>query len=385
MAIGSGMAGQIGYAVETVAGTAVTVTKFVPLVKETLKSDRGRVESEANIASRRVLDAGMWNGGNIDVGGDVQHELYNKNLGALFTGLFGTVGSTSGPVSSLYTHTWPAVGEPKPLTIQKGVPGVAGVVHPFTYAGSMIAEAEFACKAGEIVTFGATTAAMTETGWRTVSDGVTTNASAAITSATAAWTADDVGKPISGVGIAAATTILSVQSATNATLSANATASGTSIVFTIGIALAAASYPAGLAPFKYTHGSILLGGSAVPTKELSINIKNGLDTDRFFIGRRTRSQPIEAGKHEITGSLDIEFTDRTQYNRFVYETQHALVIGFTNSLGESVTWTMNVRLDGETPGLDGRGIVPQSIPWKAVGTTDAAAFSVVVVSTDVTP
>lgn len=385
MAIGSGMAGQIGYAKEVTAGLPVATSAHVPLVKESLKADRGRVEAEGVIAGRRVLDAGMWNGGNIDVGGDVAHELYNKGLGSLFTGLFGTVGSTTGPVSSNYTHTWSAVGEPKPLTVQKGVPGVGGVVDPYTYTGAMVAEAEFGCKAGEIVTFGATFAAMAEIGYRTVSDGVTTSASAAITSATAAWNADDVGKPISGTGIPAATTILSVQSATNATLSANATASGTSIVFTIGIALAAASYPSLLTAFKYTHGSITFAGASLPTKELSIGIKNGLDTDRYFIGRRTRSQPIEAGLHEITGTLDTEYVDRTNYRRFVVETQHALVVAFTNSLGESVTWTMNVRIDGDTPQLDGRGIVPHSLSWKAIGTTDAAAFSVVVVSTDVTP
>lgn len=68
----------------------------------------------------------------------------------------------------------------------------------------------------------------------TVADGVTVNASAAITSATASWQSSDIGKTISGTGIPGATTILSVQSPTNATMSANATASASGVTFTIG-------------------------------------------------------------------------------------------------------------------------------------------------------
>lgn len=68
----------------------------------------------------------------------------------------------------------------------------------------------------------------------TSGDGNTTNNSALISSATAAFTQDDVGKAISGTNIPGSTTILSVQSATQATLSANATGTATTTVFTIG-------------------------------------------------------------------------------------------------------------------------------------------------------
>jgi hypothetical protein len=46
---------------------------------------------------------------------------------------------------------------------------------------------------------------------------------------------------------------------------------------------------------------------------------------------------------------------------------------------------MNVRYDGDTPDDNGRDIIPQSIPFKAVGTTDAAAFNVQWKTTDATP
>lgn len=61
----------------------------------------------------------------------------------------------------------------------------------------------------------------------------TTNASAAITHAAGGFSTADAGKTITGTGIPGGATILSVQSATAATLSANATATGT-VTATIG-------------------------------------------------------------------------------------------------------------------------------------------------------
>ena len=68
---------------------------------------------------------------------------------------------------------------------------------------------------------------------RSVADGKTTNGSATITSATAAFTSSDVGNPISGGNIPAGTTILSRTNATTVVLSKNATATGTGKLFTI--------------------------------------------------------------------------------------------------------------------------------------------------------
>lgn len=68
---------------------------------------------------------------------------------------------------------------------------------------------------------------------RTPTDGVTTNGSAVVTSATALFNGSDIGAGISGTGIPASTTILSVQSATSATMSANATATASGVSITV--------------------------------------------------------------------------------------------------------------------------------------------------------
>jgi hypothetical protein len=70
---------------------------------------------------------------------------------------------------------------------------------------------------------------------RTFTDGATTNGSAVITSAAgAAFTVSDVGRPVSGAGIPAGATIVSLSSGTSATMSANATATATGVTVTLG-------------------------------------------------------------------------------------------------------------------------------------------------------
>ena len=71
---------------------------------------------------------------------------------------------------------------------------------------------------------------------RRVSDAVTAT-STALTSATAAFTSDDVGKVVLGEGITAGTTIASRTNATTVVLSAATTATATGVVATIGSAL----------------------------------------------------------------------------------------------------------------------------------------------------
>ncbi len=68
---------------------------------------------------------------------------------------------------------------------------------------------------------------------RTVADGTTTNGSTTVGSATAAFTAADVGNPITGTGIPALATITSVTSPTVAEISAPATITGAAVSVTI--------------------------------------------------------------------------------------------------------------------------------------------------------
>lgn len=379
----TGMDAQIGYALESTVGTPVTVTSFLPLISETLMQDKTRLESAGIIAGRRVLTSDQWNGGNVTVSGSVQHELYNRGLGKLFAAMFGAVATTgSGP----YTHTFtPGDLDGDALTVQVGRPATNGTTYPFTYAGMKVASWEIACAAGEIATLGLDLVGQREFDYRTVTDGVTTSGSTAISSATAAFSSDDVGKPISGAGIPSGATIASVTSGTAAVLSANATVTATGVTFTIGIALASASYPSGIKPLKFNHAAITLGGSSENVKSLSVSGNNTLNSDRRFLGSQFISEPLEAGLREYSGTLEVEFTDLTNYTRFVAGTEAALVASFTSGT-DSVVITTNVRIDGSAPQVSGSEIIGQSLPFKCVASsTDASAITVALTNSDSTP
>lgn len=83
---------------------------------------------------------------------------------------------------------------------------------------------------------------------RTLYDLSMTNASAVVTSATAAFTSADVGLPIYANSLPIGATILSVQSATQATVSGNATATATGVVVTIGTGVQTITLPSGASP-----------------------------------------------------------------------------------------------------------------------------------------
>lgn len=369
MTLRSGLAGQIGFGDETTWGVAVTPTVFVPLVEESLSQEIDRLESAGIIAGARVVRSQQWGEGDISCTGAVGLELYDRDTGLLLKHMFGGTSTADGAFS-------PADLTGNGLTVQVGRPDTnAGVVRPYTYAGSKVASWEIRLRAGQNVTLGLDLTARHEISHRTVSDGVTTNGSPSITSATAAFIANDVGKPISGTGIPAGTTIASVQSATAATMSANATATGSGVTFTIGVALAAASYSSGIAPYRFVQGSVTLAGSSFKVHEATLAGDNGLDVDRRFVGQQTIEQPLEANLRAYTGELDTEFFDEVAYRRFLSGTEASLVATLASG-SRSLTVTTNVRFDGDTPHVGGRGLVGQMLPFTCVGTTtDASAIT----------
>lgn len=372
MALRSGMLAQVGIMEETTYGVPVAATVFNPLVDDSVAHDVERMESAGIISGRRVITSDQWAPGRVKVAGDLGLELSNKSLRKWFKQMFGGE-SGGGP----YTYT---AGDLTGMssTIQIGTPDVGGTVRPRTLAGAKISSWEIGIKEGEIATLGVSILAQKEIGYRTVTDGVTTNSSVSITSATAAFGPDDVGKPISGTNITAGATIATVTSTTAATLSVAATGNGASVTFTIGVALASASYASGLKPLHYDGATITIGGTAFKVKEATIAGDNMLDDGRRFLGQRWIEEPLEAGLREYTGQLTAEFNDRTQYDRFLNGLEAALVIAVTNGT-DTVTITENVRFDGDAPNVKDTGIVEQTLPFKAIASgADTTAISAVI-------
>ena len=381
MAVQSGLNAQIGFATETTTNTPATPTLFLPFVDESLSVVLGRAESNARFAGRRVMDSAQWNGGINEVGGDVGLELYDRGLGRIFRHMMGAVNTTgAGP----YTHTFtPGSLSGLSFTVQVGVPGEAAVI-PKTISGAKISSWELAFAAGEYSTLGLSIVGQSyQEGSRQVTDGVTTNTDATVTSATAAFTAADVGASISGTGIPAGTKIASINSATSVELTANATASATGRTFTIGVPLATASYPSGLNPLKFNHGTITLAGAdQAYVKSGSISADNALSTDRAYIGTTDIAEPIENDLRDYAFSLTVQYEGATNYRTAKAGDEVAFVLDFT--LGtNSVTATANVRIDEIATSTNGRDVVEQTLSGKIIGDgTDADGLTIVLVNGD---
>lgn len=383
MTIKSGNATQVGFAVETTAGSAVSPTFFLPVRDESLAVTGGRATSEAIYAGTRVLRSDQWNGGNFKVAGDVQMELRTAGLGYIFQAMFGAVATTG---SGTFTHTF-TPGDLPTLTVQAGRPTTAGIAVPFTYAGAKVASWEIAAKEGAVATLGTTFSAMRgEGGTRNVSDGVTTNGSATFTSVTAAFTDADAGKTITATGIPAGTRILSVQSGTSVTLSANATAAGTALATSIGMPLVAASYAAGTALLKCNHLSVSVAGAPVKVTDATFAGDNAV-VDRHFAGTRWPDVPLEdtGALRSYTGTLDVEFTDMAMYDRFISGAEVAVSAVFA-AKGASVTLAGNARFDENSPAGSGRDLLKQKLAIVFIASsTDASAMTCTLVNTDAMP
>lgn len=159
MSTPSGLGGQLGYASETVVGTEVTVTKFLPVNSVGVAQEIERLDSQGIRAGRLVTSA--WKSGSRTIAGTVELELWNVDIATIFRHMFGAVATTgTGP----FVHTFtPADLTGDALTIQAGKPDVTGTVQPFTWAGCKFGGWTLSANVGEICMLSLDVVGMTET------------------------------------------------------------------------------------------------------------------------------------------------------------------------------------------------------------------------------
>lgn len=397
MTVRSAITAQLGCSEEVSYGTPLAPTRWFPFVPPIgIKYDSKALESESVYAGRRAEMEAQRAVGGVAVGGPLNFELMDKNTGLLLKHCLGGV-STTGPNLGFYDHTF-TMGEltGKSLCWQAGkTQSGDGTVQPFTWSGGKVVSWELAGEANKIAKLAIEFLFKDEILLRSVTDGVTTNGSPTVTSATAAFSVADIGKPISGTNIPAGSYIGRVNSATSIDLSSshsgavavNATGSGTGVTLTVGLALATPSYPTPMQALTMVDGFVTIGGSTVKTKAFKIGGDNGLADDREFIGQRTIDEPLEAGDRPITGQIDTEFFDLVQYNRFRSHVPATLVARFRAPMNTPyLELTANVRFSGESQEIGDKEIIGQPLPFEVLGAaTDASALSILYKTADATP
>lgn len=138
--------------------------------------------------------------------------------------------------------------------------------------------------------------------------------------------------------------------------------------------LASASYPTGNQVFNWTQGVVSIGGGAVGVvTDFEVTINNGLKDDRYFLGASTMSQPIIANMTEITGTMTVEWSGLTDYNRFVNGTTASISAKWTAATAiEGSTFPYvevvlaNCRFDGDTPNVGGPDVITHDLTFKAL-------------------
>lgn len=142
-------------------------------------------------------------------------------------------------------------------------------------------------------------------------------------------------------------------------------------------ALASASYASGLRPFKFTGANIVVAGGTLATvQQFTLSGDNALQ-ERRVLGSQYALEPIESGLRSYTGAINAQFESLTAYHRYINHTEATLVANM--AYGTSVVKvTANVRFDGETPNVSGRGIVEQNLPFTVIapGTLDNQGISI---------
>lgn len=390
----SGLSAQCMLAEESVWGTYVAVNRTYDLVSETMKQGIERIESKGLRAGRRVLTSQQWTPGKVSIAGDLNLELNQVNFGVILKHALGAITSTNSGTAYTYTVT-PGDLTGKGLSVQIGRPDITATVRSFSYTGCKINQWELSAKAGELVDMKLSLVGQAEStsqtlgtpyyprGTRTVTDGVT-NGTTTFTSATAAFNAGDVGAPVSNTDLTAGQYIVSVTNATTVILSAAASGSHSSLSTTIGA-------PA-MAPLTFIQGTLTNGGVEVDCKSISLKGNNNLDSKRYFVrpSGQLIKEPLEAGLRTWDGTLTADFTSLTQYTQFTGGTESALVLQFQagnipgSATPYSLTITMNVRLDGDTPVVPGPQILEQPLTFKAIANTglDSSAITAVYVTSD---
>lgn len=159
-------------------------------------------------------------------------------------------------------------------------------------------------------------------------------------------------------------------------------------------ALASAVYTAPRV-FTYSEGTLKVDGvtKANVRSVGSLSIVNNLLVQRFYLGNSgLKSEPINVPFDQITGALDVEFQNLTDfYNLFAADTSAVLVLEFigdniSGAFDETLRITVNdVRFEGETPKVGGPELVYSNIPFVGLDPASGAAVEIVYGTSDATP
>jgi len=313
MAIGSGLAGQLGGTKETGGyGVRAVPANFFEFRSEGGVRNQNYLESRqirsgrfTQSSARRVLTTR-------DAAIPISGEWPNKGGGFLLDHMVGaTVTPAQQGVTTAYLSTFNvgASNPDKSTTWQAGKPDTGGTVRPYDYLGCMLNQAQFACAVGEWLTF--------EFGYDAMDE-----------------------KTDQTLAVPSYPTALEGFHFQQATITVNGVVQ------------------------NLTTGSLV--------KSLALDLSLPRNTERYGLrSAATKAKPILNDYSPMSGSLGYEFTDMVQYGLFTAGTKVPIIIDFTSASLAGVgfpyrlTFTIaSAQFTGATPQVSGNDILDYTAPFQ---------------------
>ncbi len=322
---------QIGFGVESTYGTAVTPTRFLEFVDESLNFNKSvkqgqglRVGARVGRSARRVVTT-------VDAGGDVQVEAFSKGLGLLWQAMLGS-GSSALVSGATYQQTF-TLGDSLPsLTVQKGIPRVdGGAVDAINFPGSVVSQWELEIPNDDIAKMKVTFDCR--------------DAVAAGTPTTATY-------PTGGN---------LYQFASAALYSGTLTAP------------TATTLASGATPLANV-------------RSLSVSCNNKIANDRFNFGANGRKAKPVVGIRDLAGQMSVEYADTAFRDAVLADTPMTLIAtleGGSLSAGKETLQVVlpEIKIDNELPKANGDKPVLQSINFTPLDGLGAVAPITVILRT----
>jgi hypothetical protein len=253
--------------------------------------------------------------------GDFTLEATSKGMGLLWQAALGSGASTlvSG---STYQQVFTLGDTPASFTLQKGLPRADGTVDPYTFLGCMVSGWQFTFPNDDIASLQVSVDA---------GDLTTATSYTAPSYATSPSLFHFAGGSLSTGTLTAPTTT----------------------------ALASAATP--LASVR--------GGS--------VSVNNNIRNDRYNYGGAGRKDKPTEGLREISGSIDVEYTNATFRDAVLNETPMSLVLTFTGAALTTGTETLQVvlpeiKFDNQLPQTNSTDLIVQSMNFAVLDNLTAA-------------
>ena len=343
--IASGLGATTGLALEATVGTFITPTTWIPFNKADFQLKKTPVVSQA-LRGSRFLEVTRRNVVEYGVDGSLAFDVAMNQFGKLFTACMGGTSPTYTALTSpAFLGTWtPGILEGVALSVQKGIPELpSGTIQAFSYAGCKITEWTLSLQRGGLLTLDLTL------------DGWSANTSTSYTAATY----------LTG---ASAPSIFSFNMGalkTGGSLTLNPTTLSTST---------------GSAPTAVVSG-------------FSIKGSNKFKTDRYPLGSQTKVEQISNAFTEITGEIDIEFANLTDYyTPFVADTTEPLLFTVTgpSAIVAAVFPTIQVAIsaakyDVADVSESGPDVIVAKVPFTAYDDGNGNTVQIQYITTDTAP